>query len=86
MLCPLGRFVPWDVLSLGRFVPWNVLSLGPHVLGRFDPWDVLSVNFYLVNIFAVNSQKTTFYKVIYIQHKAYEIYHASERLKVICYI
>ena len=35
----MGRFVPWDVLSLGRFVLWDVLSLGPYicmyVLGRF---------------------------------------------------
>ena len=27
--CPLGRFVPWDVLSLGPYV------LGRFVLGRF---------------------------------------------------
>ena len=46
----LGRFVPWDVLSLGpfcplgRFVPWDVLSLGTICpLGRFVPWDVLSL-------------------------------------------
>ena len=36
--CPLGRFVPWDVLSMGRFVPWDVLSMG-----RLVPWDVLSL-------------------------------------------
>ena len=40
LICPLGTFCPWDVLSLGRFVPWDVLSLGvlslgPYVLGRF---------------------------------------------------
>ena len=38
----LGRFAPWDVLSLGRFVPrtfcpWDLTS--PR---RFVPWDVLS--------------------------------------------
>ena len=33
--CLLGRFVPWDVLSLGTFCPWDVLSLGRFVLGRF---------------------------------------------------
>ena len=52
---PLGRFVPWDVLSLGtfcplgRFVLWDVLSLGTFcslgrfVPGMFCPWDVLSL-------------------------------------------
>ena len=25
--CPLGHFVPWDVLSLGRFVLWDVWSV-----------------------------------------------------------
>ena len=46
--CPLGCFVPGDVLSfgtfcpLGRFVPWDVLSLG-----TFCPWDVLSWEFCL---------------------------------------
>ena len=43
--CPLGRFVPWDILSLGTFCPWdlmsedvlswNVLSLGTFCLGMF---------------------------------------------------
>ena len=37
----LGRFVPWDGLSLGtfrplgRFVPWDVSSLGTFILGPF---------------------------------------------------
>ena len=34
----LGRFVPWDILSLGTFCP-----LGRFVLGTFCPWDVLSL-------------------------------------------
>ena len=33
----MGRFVPWDVLSLGRFVP------GTLCLGTLCPWDVLSL-------------------------------------------
>ena len=37
---PLGRFVPWDVLSFGTFCPWDVMSLG-----RFVPWDVFSGTF-----------------------------------------
>ena len=32
----LGRFVPWDFLSLCRFVPGTFCPLGP-----FVPWDVL---------------------------------------------
>ena len=34
------------LISVGRFVPWDVLSLGPYVLGRFVPWDVLSVHLF----------------------------------------
>ena len=34
---PLGRFVPWDVLSLGTFCP-----LGCFVPGTFCPWDLMS--------------------------------------------
>ena len=32
----MGRFVPWDVLSLGRFVP-KTLCLGTFCLGPFCP-------------------------------------------------
>ena len=34
---PLGRFVPWDVLSFGTFCP-----LGRFVPGMFCPWDLMS--------------------------------------------
>ena len=39
-LCPVGRFVPWDVLSMRRFVrgtfcPIDVLSVGPYVWGPY---------------------------------------------------
>ena len=49
----LGRFVPWDVLSLGRFVPgtfcpWDVLSLG-----TFCPWDVLSLGRFVLGRFVL---------------------------------
>ena len=33
--CPLGRFVPWDVLSLGRYVPGMLCPLGCFVPGTF---------------------------------------------------
>ena len=38
--CPVGRFVPWDVLSMGHcvrgtFCPLDVLSVERFVLGRF---------------------------------------------------
>ena len=60
--CPLGHFVPWDLLSLGlyvpgtfcplgRFVPWDVLSLGRFVPGTFCPWDVLSWDVLYVHLF-----------------------------------
>ena len=31
-----------NFFSLGRFVPWDVLSLGHFVLGTFCPWDLMS--------------------------------------------
>ena len=40
---PVGRFVPWEVLSVGCFVPREVLSLNDLSTGRYVPWDVLSV-------------------------------------------
>ena len=40
--CPLGLFVPWDILSLGRFVP-GTLWLRTFCLGTFCPWDILSL-------------------------------------------
>ena len=44
----LGRFVPWDILSVGRFVPWYVLSLGTFCpLGRLVPCDVFSLGPYV---------------------------------------
>ena len=39
-ICPLGRFVSWDNLSLGTFCLLDVLSPG-----RFVTWDVLSWDF-----------------------------------------
>ena len=34
-ICPFGRFVPWDVLSLLCIVPWDVLSVERYFLGLF---------------------------------------------------
>ena len=40
-----GTFFPWDIFPLGRFVPWDVLSLGRFVLGRF-----VCASFYTVDV------------------------------------
>ena len=41
--CPVGRFVPWGVLSVGTYV-WGATVLS---VGRFVHWDVLSVGPYV---------------------------------------
>ena len=45
---PLGRFVPWDVLSLGTFCLWDVLSLA-----TFCPCGVLSLGRFVLGCFVL---------------------------------
>ena len=51
--CLLGRFVPWDVLSLGTFCPWDLMS--EDVLS----WDVLSLGTFCLGMFYLCTQYTS---------------------------
>ena len=51
--CPLGRFVPWDVLSLGTFCPWDLMSWD--VLS----WDVLSLGTFCLGTFCLCTEEGT---------------------------
>ena len=54
--CPLGRFVPWDILSLGTFCPWDLMSedvLSWDVLS----WDVLSLGTFSLGTFCLCTEE-----------------------------
>ena len=51
---PLGRFVPWDILSHGTFCPLGHFVRGTFCpSGRFVQWDVLSVGRFVFGCFVL---------------------------------